>query len=107
MSPQAIGMFPVSLDNMLTVPAVAPTQASPDDVGGHALTRLAERAQDSLQSAAAPLDILRDPARRHPLTTSELLSLQAAVSDYSVTLLTLSHLAQSAGSAIQSLTQRT
>ncbi|SAK67542.1 hypothetical protein AWB77_02627 [Caballeronia fortuita] len=107
MSPQAIGMLPVSLDSMLTVSAVAPTQPSSGEAGEPMLSRLAERAQDSLQSAAAPLDILRDPARRNPLTTGELLTLQAAVSDYSVTLLTLSHLAQSAGSAIQSLTQRT
>jgi hypothetical protein len=87
-------------------PAQEPARAG---IGGEGdgLTRLAENAQDLVRGASAPVNALLDPARRHGPTTGEMLMLQTAVSNYSITLQTLSHLAQSAGSAIQSLTQRT
>jgi hypothetical protein len=103
---QAVALQSFQVD--ATPPAIAATPAQLDvGTGGEGITRLAEQAQFALQGAAAPLGALLDPTRRRPLTTGEMLTLQAAVSDYSVTLITLSHLAQSVGSAIQSITQRT
>lgn len=94
-------------------PPVVPPPPTPEPtragiVGdGDGLTRIAEQAQQLVQNDSAAVVGLLDSARRKAPTTGEMLMLQAAVSNYSITLQTLSHLAQSAGSAIQSLTQRT
>ncbi|MDR5782062.1 hypothetical protein QCE63_21925 [Caballeronia sp. LZ065] len=76
-------------------------------LGSHELTQIAEHVQNLVHGQSAAIAGVLDSARRQGPTTGEMLMLQAAVSDYSITLQTLSHLAQSAGSAIQSLTQRT
>lgn len=107
MLPQAVDAQLLPLDAINPAPPVPSVQPQQANAGGDALTRLAEQAQQTLERAAAPIDSLFDPSRRQAPTTSEMLLLQASVSNYTVTLLTLSHLAQSAGSTIQSLTQRT
>ncbi|MDR5816463.1 MULTISPECIES: hypothetical protein [unclassified Caballeronia] len=95
-------------DPPVVPPPPTPEPARAGIVGdSDGLTRIAERAQQLVQNDSAAIIGLLDPARRKAPTTSEMLMLQSAVTNYSVTLNTLSHMAQSAGSAIQSLTQRT
>ncbi|MGA7782965.1 MAG: hypothetical protein WCA85_35380 [Paraburkholderia sp.] len=88
-------------------PAVTLPQTPQADAGNSGLAQFAERMQGSLESMTVPLGVLFDPSRRRGLSTAELLWLQAAAGEYSASLLTLSHIAQSVGSTIQSLTQRT
>ncbi|HKU00317.1 MAG TPA: hypothetical protein VJS30_27855 [Paraburkholderia sp.] len=71
-----------------------------------ALTRFAERVQGSLENMTVPIGVLFDSTRRQPISTAEMLRLQAAIGEYSATILTLSHIAQSVGSTVQSLVQR-
>jgi hypothetical protein len=116
MLPPIVDITSLQPDAKRTAPVVPPQPPQPPqpvqeparaDSGADGLVRLAGRAQELMQGTEAPFDALLDPARRHGPTTSEMLALQTAVSNYTITLLTISHLAQSAGSAIQSLTQRT
>ncbi|MDR5760158.1 hypothetical protein [Caballeronia sp. LZ035] len=82
-------------------------EPGPVGLANHELTHIAEHVQNLVHRPSAAIAGMLDPARRQGPTTGEMLMLQAAVSDYSITLQTVSHLAQATGSAIQSLTQRT
>ena len=88
-------------------PAVTLPETPQADAGSSGLAQFAERMQGSMESMTVPLGVLLDPSRRRPLSTAEMLWLQAGIGEYSTSILTLSHIAQSVGSTIQSLTQRT
>lgn len=102
-------MLTPAVTTSLPLDAAAPAIAlpPPDDERTGALARMVDGLQGSLDNLTAPLSALADPARRRNLSTAEMIWLQAATGEYTVTLLTLSHVSQSVGSAVQSLTQRT
>ncbi|CAM2168029.1 Type III secretion protein [Paraburkholderia sacchari] len=95
----------VTPDTMPT-PAVAPnaTQQFNHDASG--LSQFAQEVQGMVESKSTRIGALLDPNRKHRLSTSEMLWLQAAMGDYSVTMLTISSTAQSLTSSIQTLLQK-
>ncbi|WP_321890027.1 hypothetical protein [Paraburkholderia bannensis] len=100
-----IAMNPIQQDEARTYVA-PPPQMPQADGADSAIAQFAGRIQGSLENMTIPIGVLFDTTRRHPLSTAEMLWLQAVVGEYSVTIDTLSHVAQSFGSTVQSLTQR-
>jgi len=86
-------------------PAAMPPPPPQVDGENISLEHFIDRIQGSMESITAPITAMFDKAYRRPLGTAEMIRLQAAVGDYTNMLNILSHVSQSVGTAVQSLTK--